>query len=202
MHDALTTAIEMHRSGQLGQASQLQKDEALEHFRRAVALEPRFAPAQTNLGQILVDSGQAEEALPHCREAVRLDPNSAVMHHNLGNALRALEKHVEAKAEYLEALRLDPQLAVANAHLGLVLQREGQFADALVWIKKGAELEPNNADIWEWSAELYDEMEEPFESIPCWERVIALEPGRAGAHLSLGWGLQAEGILDLAHAAL
>jgi tetratricopeptide (TPR) repeat protein len=175
-----------------------QTDSALEHFRRAVELDPRFAPAQTNLGQILVDRGQAEEALPHCQEAVRLDPNSAVLHHNLGNALRALEKHVDAKAEYLEALRLNPKLALANAHLGLVLQREGQLADALVWIKKGVELEPDNADIWVWMAELYDDMEEPLESIPCWERVIELEPDRAGAYLSLGWALQEEGKLDLA----
>ena len=61
-----------------------QGDEALEHFRRAVELEPAFAPAQTNLGQMLLDLGQAEEALPHSQEAVRLDPNSAVLHHNLG----------------------------------------------------------------------------------------------------------------------
>ena len=73
-----------------------------------------------------------------------------------------------------------------------MLQREGQLADALVWLKKAVELEPANADFWQWLAELYDEMEEPGESIPCWERVVALDPDRAPAHLSLGWALQDE----------
>ena len=123
------------------------EDEALEHFRRAVELDATFAPAQTNLGQTLLDLGQAGRGLPHCQEAVRLDPNSAVLHHNLGNTLRVLERLVDAKVSYLEALRLDPKLAVSNAHLGLVLQKEGQLSDALVWLKKAVELEPGQRRI-------------------------------------------------------
>jgi tetratricopeptide (TPR) repeat protein len=172
-------------------------DEALEEFRRAVALEPAFAPARTNLGQMLLDRGAAEEALPHCQEAVRLSPDLAAMHHNLGNVLRALDRLVEARAAYLEALRLDPKLALAQAHLGLILQKEGEFENALVWLKKAAELEPANPTFWEYLAELQDEREEPGEAIPCWERAIALaETDRPGPHLSLGWALQEEGRLD------
>jgi tetratricopeptide (TPR) repeat protein len=174
------------------------KDEALEHFRRAVELDATFAPAQTNLGQTLLDLGKTDDALPHCQEAVRLDPNSAVLHHNLGNTLRALERLVDAKVSYLEALRLDPKLGLSNAHLGLVLQKEGQLSDALVWLKKAVELEPTNIDFWQWLAELHDEMEESGESIPCWERVVALDPDRAAAQLSLGWALQDESRFDLA----
>ena len=88
--------------------------------------------------------------------------------------------------------RLDPKLALSNAHLGLVLQKEGQSSDALVWLKKAVELEPANVEFWQWLAELYDEMEESAEAIPCWERVVALDPDRAAAHLSLGWALQDE----------
>ena len=147
----------------------------------------------TNLGQTLLDRGQAEEALTHCQEAVRLDPNSAVMHHNLANAFRGLDRLVDARAEYLEALRLNPYLAVAIAHLGLVLQNEGQLDDALVWIKKAVELEPKNADCHEWLAELFDELDEPEESIACWHQVLALRPDRPGAHVSLGSELQRAG---------
>ena len=43
-------------------------------------------------------------------------------------------------------------------------------------------------------------MEEPGESLPCWERVVALEPDRAGAHIALGWALQEEGRLTEAGA--
>ena len=152
------------------------------------SLTRAFAPAQTNLGQTLLDLGNADEALPHGQEAVRLDPNSAVLHHNLGNTLRVLERLVDAKVSYLEALRLDPKLALSNAHLGLVLQKEGQLSDALVWLKKAVELEPGNIDFWQWLAELHDEMEESAESLPCWERVVAPRPRSGGRRISsLGW---------------
>ena len=78
---------------------------------------------------------------------------------------------------------------------GWCFKAEGQLTDALVWLKKAVELEPENADFWQWLAELYDEMEEPGESIPCWERVVGLDPDRPSAHLSLGWALQDEGRL-------
>ena len=75
------------------------------------------------------------------------------------------------------------------------MQREGQLADALVWLKKAVELEPDKADFWEWLAELYDEMEEPGESIPCWERVLAPRARSGGAASLAGWALQEGGRL-------
>ena len=171
-----------------------QEDEALEHFRRAVELEPAFAPAQTNLGQALLDRGQAEEALPHCQEAVRLDPNSAVMHHNLAQRAAGAGPAGRRPGRVPGSLRLNPNLAVAMPTSGSCSQREGQLADALVWLKKAVELEPNNATChWEWLAELYDELDEPDESIPCWEQVLALRPERPGPHVSLGSALQDAG---------
>ena len=63
-------------------------------------LDPNLAPAQTNLGQLLLDLGQAELALPHCRQAVVLEPNLPEAHNNLGNALRVLGRFSEAKSCY------------------------------------------------------------------------------------------------------
>ena len=168
-------------------------DAALDHLRRAVELDPLSAPGRTNLGQLLLDLGRPEEALPHCREAVRLRPDWAALHHNLGNALRSLGRLVEARAAYLEALRLDPNLALAHAHLGLTLQAENKLGDALVWLKQAVELAPDDATFWEHLAELHGEREDHAEAIPCWQRVLTLNPGAVGAHLSLGWALQEEG---------
>ncbi len=180
-----------------------QADAALDHFRRAVELDPVSAPARTNLGQLLLDLGRAQEALPHCREAVRLQPDWAALHHNLGNALRLGHglrpcpntMLVEARAAYLEALRLDPNLALAHAHLGLTLQAENKLGDALVWLKRAVELAPGDATIWEHLAELHGEREDHAEAVLCWERVLAINPDAAGAHLSVGWALQEAGRL-------
>ena len=169
------------------------KQEALEHFKKAVELDPAFAPAQTNLGQTLQDLGQAEEALPHCQEAVRLDPNSAVLHHNLGNTLRAARAAGRRQGLLPRGFAAGPEARARRTPIwGWCFKRRGSFHDALVWLKKAVELEPANVDFWQWLAELHDEMEESGEAIPCWERVVAFDPDRASAHVSLGWALQDE----------
>ena len=162
--------------------------EALRHFRRAVELAPEFAPGQTNLGQMLLDQGQPQEALPHCREAVRLQPDVAALHHNLGNALRSLKQFADARAAFLEALRLDPNLAHgACPTWDWCCSKKAGLARRLVWLKQATELEPNNADFWEYLAELQGEREENAEAMACWERVLALDPDRATAHVGLSW---------------
>jgi tetratricopeptide (TPR) repeat protein len=74
--------------------------------------------------------------------------------------------------------------------------REGQFSDALPWLKRAVELEPTNATFEEFLAELYMEREEPIEAIPHWQRALELaQSSRPGVHLSLGWAYQEEGQL-------
>jgi protein O-GlcNAc transferase len=46
-------------------------DEAIEHYRRAVALNPTHAEAHCALGVVLEDRGQLPEALAHYRLAVQ-----------------------------------------------------------------------------------------------------------------------------------
>ena len=156
---------------------------------RAVELDPAFAPAQTNLGQMLLDRGRAEEALPHCQEAVRLDPNSAVLHHNLGNVLAGAGPAGRRQGFVSGSVAAESQAGARQCPPRPGHSARGAGVGRLVWLKKAVELEPDKADFWEWLAELYDEMEEPGESIPCWERVVALEPDRAGPHIFAGLGV-------------
>jgi tetratricopeptide (TPR) repeat protein len=168
-------------------------EEALKHFRQAVALAPDFAPARTNLGVMLLNRDRAEEALSHCLEAVRLQPSLAQAHHNLGNVYRRLLRFKEARASWLEAIRLTPQQAASHAQLGLTLWEEGEPGQALTWLQQAADLESDNVAFHEHLAELHSAEEEPAKAIPCWRRVLELEPGRASAHNALGWALQDEG---------
>ena len=154
--------------------------------------------ARTNLGQLLLDRGEADEALAHCEAAVRLQPNLAAVHHNLANVLRSLNRSVDARAAYLEALRLDPNLALAHAHLGLILKSEDQLNDARTWLQRAVELEPRNATFWEYLAELHGDLENTLEAIECWRHVLELNPQDVAAHLALGWALQEDGQLSAA----
>jgi tetratricopeptide (TPR) repeat protein len=48
---------------------------AEEHYRAALALNPKFAEGYANLGTVLANQLKYDEAIPELEEAIRLDPN-------------------------------------------------------------------------------------------------------------------------------
>ena len=154
-----------------------QLDEALGHFRRAVELEPAFAPARTNLGQMLLSRGAGRGgpgALPGGRApGHRTRPScTTTWAMSCGHSIGSTRPGPRA----VQAVQLDANLAPANAHIGLILQKRGHLAEAVPWLNRAVELEPDGVAFWEWLAELHDERDESAASIPCWERVLALDP--------------------------
>ncbi len=62
---------------------------AIEHFRRALEIDPSFADAQNNWGSILVQQGRFTEAIEHFRRALAIDPGFTEAQRNLDRVLRA-----------------------------------------------------------------------------------------------------------------
>jgi Flp pilus assembly protein TadD len=99
---------------------------AIAHFRTSVALNPRSAQAQYNLGTGLTMARRLDEAAAAFREALRLDPDYANAHNNLGNVLLAEGKNDDAIQEFREVVRLQPDSEAARKNLAAALQRISQ----------------------------------------------------------------------------
>ena len=145
---------------------------------RAVELDPQLAPARTNLGQFLLESGRPDQALPHCLAAIALQPEMAEAHNNLGNAYRALGHLPEARWCYHEAIRLNPQMSHACASLALTLQLEGRWDDALPWLRRATELQPASLEYLDALAKAEVEREHFAEAIDCYQEIVNRDPGR------------------------
>ncbi len=161
-----------------------------------MAIDPDFAPALTNLGQLLLDLGQADDALPYCRRAALLQPGLPEAHNNLGNALHALGLLEQARGSYSEAIRLSPQMAQACVNLGRTWQEEGEWDEALPWLRRAVELDPRSLVFLALEAEAAVERELFDEAIACYERMLEIDPKLAATHNALGWLLQESGRLD------
>ena len=84
-----------------------QRDEAEASFRKAVALQPDYAGALINLGNLHRATRPISTRRENCyRRALALAPQSAAAHCSLGLALWNLGRRDEAMASYQEALAL------------------------------------------------------------------------------------------------
>ncbi|AOJ30153.1 tetratricopeptide repeat protein [Burkholderia metallica] len=117
-------------------------DDAIVHYRRAVALRPDFPEAHNNLGNALRDAREPTAAMESCARAIELRPGYAQAYNNLGNALRDLGEHEAAAASYAKAVAHQPQYADAYCNLGNALHAQEKFDDAADAYRRAIALQP------------------------------------------------------------
>src|SRR5207253_2756895 len=99
-------------------------DDAIAHYRRAVALRPDYPEAHNNLGNALRDARDPAEAMQSCSRAIELRPGYAEAYNNLGNVLQDLGELDAAAASYGKAIAFHPAYADAYSNLGNVLRAQ------------------------------------------------------------------------------
>ncbi|MBR8186087.1 tetratricopeptide repeat protein [Burkholderia ambifaria] len=117
-------------------------DDAIAHYRRAVALRPDYPEAHNNLGNALRDARDPAEAMQSCSRAIELRPGYAEAYNNLGNVLQDLGELDAAAASYGKAIAFHPAYAEAHSNLGNVLRAQERHADAIVHYRRAVELNP------------------------------------------------------------
>jgi tetratricopeptide (TPR) repeat protein len=100
-------------------------DEAIEHYEKALALDPTSASAHYNLGGALVRRGEPAAAEPHFRAALERTP-SAPAYAGLGLALYQQGQVDEAIASLQMGIAADPKHPAAYEQLGVILTEQGR----------------------------------------------------------------------------
>ncbi len=117
-------------------------EEALQSFRKAVALDPRYEEAFYNIGWLLRNSDEAE-AESAFTKAIELESDYASAHRELGWIFRKAKQLDRAERHLRRATVLNPADAWAWVYLGNLLWGKGEFSAAEDAIKQAYEQSPN-----------------------------------------------------------
>ncbi len=188
----LLSGVRIH----LAQATRAQRSgdlrRALEHFRRAVELDPRSAEAHHGLGAALGMSGDHEAARRHLERAIELDGSRAGAHFDLASALGRSGELETALAALSRVLELDPNDRTARLRRAQVLgalNRAGEAQAELEALLAGAE----DAEIQLQLAALQLRRGRPADALASFDAAAALEPRRSEAHLGAARALLVAG---------
>src|SRR5437764_1191815 len=96
-------------------------NEAMVHYEEALRLQPYYADAYYNRGNVLFAKGRIDEAIADWEKALELQPNDADSHTGLGNALLRKGSLREAIAHYETALALAPEDPHSRNNIAWVL---------------------------------------------------------------------------------
>jgi Flp pilus assembly protein TadD len=119
------------------------EEDAMEHLKKAVELQPDYAPAHYYLGIIHLRLNDSAEEKSELEAAIKADPEFYLAQSELG--LWHLEKGnlQTAKKYFIRSLDLHPQDAVARNNLGIVYFQQGEFEEAQKEIRESLRIDPN-----------------------------------------------------------
>jgi tetratricopeptide (TPR) repeat protein len=212
MQDVLTAAIEMHRSGQLGAASQLYQrvlareqenaealhllgvlhhqqgnhTRAIELIGRAVAIKPNSHIYHANLAEAYRALGDFDRAAGCCRAALAIWADYPEALCNLGAALQGLGKSTEAVDHLNRALELRPDFVVAHSNLGIALRDLGRKEEALEHFQRAVELDAAFAPAQTNLGQTLLDLGKADEALPHGQEAVRLDPNSAVLHHNLG----------------
>jgi tetratricopeptide (TPR) repeat protein len=197
---------------------------AITIFRKALHIDPDFAPARNNLGLCLKRAGIWMVAFQEYQDALRANPELAPTHFNVGEIDAGSGRINDAIDHYRKALRIDPDFALAHYYLGMAMLAKGRidqvFEDypvgadslsqfhgsalyeAIDYYKKAYDLAPDWDVAWNSLRISPQDSARLDEAIEHYRHAIRLDPGRYDAYGALGQALLAKRQFAEADAAI
>jgi len=120
--------------------SKRDRKRAIEYYKKAVAIQPSYAPLQRDLGTLELQEANFAASAEHLEKAVELGLHDASILNSLGLAYgrtQRLEKAVEA---YTKALALSPDAAEIHLNLGVAYERLQRAKQAKIELDEACKL--------------------------------------------------------------
>ncbi len=174
-------------------SEQGEADQAIDHYRRAVALRPDYAEAHYNLGRLLVEHGQLADAIAHYERAAAINPADAEAQNNLGVTLFGIGSTDDAIAHYQKALEIRPDYAEASCNLANALIAKHDFDGAIARYKACLAAIPDQEEAQYNLASALLRKGRTDEAIVEYQKVLQVHPESADAHANLGSAWLAKG---------
>jgi tetratricopeptide (TPR) repeat protein len=128
---------------------------AIPYFEAALHADSAFIPALMNIGLAKLAVKQPNEGIEYLRRALEVNPKDNRPRIWIAQTLTSLDSLPEALEMYQQAIAAEPQNAEAQRGAGVVLLLQKNWADAIPYLEKAVQLEPENIQGHIWLAQAY-----------------------------------------------
>ncbi|MFH1152216.1 MAG: YcaO-like family protein [Pseudomonadota bacterium] len=135
------------------------------------------------------ENNRPEIALKKLTAMTELTPGHYVLHFYQGRCFLALERHADALDQFKKALGCcssAQDIPSICSFAGSCLKDMGRYSQALTFLQKGIDIDPERADIHNLMGYCHFMLGQHSQSIVCFESVIGLTPSSGIDHASIG----------------
>jgi len=169
------------------------REEAVQCYKRAVAIDPNRAGTYNDLGSACRELGRVDEAERYYRQALKIQPRMAAAHNNLAILLKERRRYDDALLHARQALELKPGFTEGHNTLALIHYERGELETAEAHFREALALDPDyaaahsNITIVLVDLHRFDEAEKHCRI------ALTLGSGFAAAHANMGMLLHVRG---------
>jgi len=169
------TAVQWNEKG-MERSNRKDYQGAIEYFRKAIELDPKYAYPWNNLGYIYGAMGNHDKEIEYYRKAIALNPKFALPWNNMGETYRTLGSYDKAIECFRKAIELDPEYASPWNNIGYVYDKQGNRAKARECYQKAIELDQKIAAPWNLMGLSYAGSGDYDKAVECYRKAIELAP--------------------------
>ena len=160
--------------------------EAMEDFRKAIALNPKYPEGHFNIGFMNFRQKYFEEALQSYGKALELRPDYITAHLNRGVALLQMGRPVEALSDFERIIQLSPKNADAYLNRGITYSRLGKIKEAINDLDDAIHINPGMANAY-MNRGIVDAMQGHLDSaLGDMNKAVQLDPKNADVYFNRG----------------
>lgn len=189
---------ELYQQGRAALKSR-QIDEALELFRRVLAVEPQHADSRESLASALFAKGDYAEAAEQFAALADQQPSQARFYINLGAVFNRLGEHKKAEESLRKALQRDHRSADAYYNLGITYRKTNQPNLAISAYREAARLNPQMAEAYFNLGNVYADLDNHTLAAMSFRKALEIRPEFEKASSSLA---RSEKLLESARQAI
>ena len=151
-------------------------DKAIWAYDYCLVINEDFGPAYFNLGSAYLSIEQYNKAIDCLERCMELDGEDAMALSYLGEAYEQLNELAKARLCYARSIELAPSFPDAWLGLGILEDLEGNTEEALSFLHKAAELDPENAGVYHVLAGAYEKLNDFDAAEEYYRRSLNLDP--------------------------
>jgi TolB-like protein/class 3 adenylate cyclase/Flp pilus assembly protein TadD len=169
-------------------------EQAIDHFRKAVAADPGFSEAWVGLadGLILLTEYAAtpvdqviDEARAAGERALALDPRLGEAHVSLGYIAQSAFRWAEAERHFRRGLELSPGYVTGYHWFALLQGQLGRFEEGIALLRRAEALDPLSLPVRVALGTLLHRAGRLEEALEVYRKALELDPGHAALHNNL-----------------